>query len=214
MTLTVNQASLESILNKAAESRRTQQRFFEKYAPQIVEAAAAIANSLVKGGKILVAGNGGSSCDSAHIAVEFTHPIIKELTAFEAVDLTANPALLTALINDVGLEEVFVRQLANQAKLNDIFIGISTSGNSINLIKAFDWAKENGLITIALLGCDGGKIASNCKIDFSFIVEAASDRNIHRVQEVHLPLYHILWDLVHSFLAEKTPLESRTLASS
>lgn len=210
----MKQVLLGSILNKAAESRRTQEKFFEKYAPQIIEAAQVVANSLAEGSRIFVAGNGGSSCDSAHIAVEFNHPIFEELPAFEAVDLTANPALLTALLNDIGIEEIFVRQLAAQAKPKDIFIGISTSGNSTNLIKAFEWAKENNLITIALLGGNGGKIGSECETDFPFIVEADSDRNIHRVQEVHLPLYHILWDLVHVFLEEKTQLSSYALASN
>ena len=143
-------------------------------------------------------GNGGSSCDASHIAVEFVHPITAGRPALAAINLVADLAMISAVGNDVGFEHVFVRQVIAQAKAEDGLIGISTSGNSLNLITAFAKAKEMGLVTIGLAGGDGGRMKSSGVCDYCLVVPTAS---IHRIQECHVAAYHILWDLVHTILA-------------
>jgi D-sedoheptulose 7-phosphate isomerase len=143
-------------------------------------------------------GNGGSSCDAAHIAVEFTHPVTAGRPALSAISLCADVAMISAVGNDVGFEHVFVRQLIAQARPGDGLIGVSTSGNSPNLLAAFAKAREIGLLTIGLVGGDGGTMQRSGVVDHCLIVPSSS---IHRIQECHVAAYHILWDLVHTLLA-------------
>lgn len=143
-------------------------------------------------------GNGGSSCDAAHIAVEFNHPVTAGRPALAAVNLTADLAMISAVGNDVGFEHVFVRQVIAQARPGDGLIGVSTSGNSPNLIAAFAKAKELGLVTIGLAGGDGGLMRRAGTVDHCLVVPSSS---IHRIQECHVAAYHILRDLVHTPLA-------------
>jgi D-sedoheptulose 7-phosphate isomerase len=107
--------------------------------------------------------------------------------------------MISAVGNDLGFEHVFVRQVVAQARVGDGLVGISTSGNSNNLIAAFAKAKEMGLVTIGLAGGDGGRMKSSGVVDHCLIVPSSS---IHRVQECHVAAYHILWDLVHTLLAD------------
>jgi D-sedoheptulose 7-phosphate isomerase len=116
-----------------------------------------------------------------------------------AVNLAADTAMLTAVSNDVGFSHIFVRQLIAQGRKHDGVIGISTSGNSSNLLAAFRTAKEVGMTTIGLTGGDGGEMAATETIDHCLIVQSDS---IHRIQECHVAIYHILWDLVHTLLAD------------
>lgn len=190
-------ALLRSVAVKAAESRETNERFFAEAGPQLVAAAAAIAGVYRRGGRLFAMGNGGSSCDAAHVTVEFLHPVTVGRPALTAVNLCADVAMLTAVANDVGFEHVFVRQLIAQARSGDGVIGISTSGQSSNLLAAFAKAKELGLVTVGLCGGDGGRMKS--AVDHCLVVPATS---IHRVQESHVVAYHILWDLVHTLLAD------------
>ena len=143
--------------------------------------------------------NGGSSCDAAHIAVEFLHPVTAGRPALTAVNLGADLAMMTAVGNDVGFGHIFVRQLVAQARKGDGLIGVSTSGNSENLMIAFAKAKELDLVTIGLAGLDGGEMAMSGAVDHCLIVKTDS---IHRIQECHVAIYHILWDLVHTLLAD------------
>jgi len=108
--------------------------------------------------------------------------------------------MLTAVGNDVGFRHVFVRQLIAWARAGDALIGVSTSGNSANLLAAFAKAKEIGLVTIGLAGMDGGAMGKSPDIDHCLIVRTNS---IHRIQETHVAIYHILWDLVHTLLADQ-----------
>ncbi|MFB8790058.1 MAG: SIS domain-containing protein [Potamolinea sp.] len=194
----LDQALIESVQQKAAESREVQKKYFERYAITIVAAARSLAKVYKNGGKLLAMGNGGSSCDSAHIAVEFVHPIGVGRPSLDAIDLSADTTALTAISNDFGFEQVFARQLLAKGREGDALIGLSTSGNSKNVLAAFAQAKKMGMVTIALVGGSGGKMATNPDIDYCLIVEHTS---IHRVQESHLPTYHILWDLVNTILA-------------
>jgi D-sedoheptulose 7-phosphate isomerase len=192
-------ALLESVLVKARESCSVKQRFFEANAEAVVRVARAIADCYRRGGRLFSMGNGGSSCDAAHIAVEFLHPITAGRPALAAVDLANDVAMMTAVANDVGYAHVFVRPLIALAREGDALIGVSTSGNSPNLLAAFAKAKELGVVTIALAGMDGGAMARAPSVDHCLTVATDS---VHRVQETHVAIYHILWDLVHTLLAD------------
>ena len=191
-------ALLRSVEEKARDSRRTNTRFFGEQAGVLVAAAKALAKVYRQGGRLFSMGNGGSSCDASHVAVEFVHPITTGRPALAAINLVADLAMISAVGNDIGFEHVFVRQLIAQGKAGDGLIGISTSGNSSNLIAAFAKAKEMGLCTIGLAGGDGGKMKSSGVCDYCLVVPTTS---IHRIQESHVTAYHILWDLVHTILA-------------
>lgn len=193
-------ALLESVKQKAAHSVEVKQRFFADNAQGIISAARAIAQVYQRGGRMLAMGNGGSSCDAAHFAVEFLHPITAGRPALTAVNLVADDAMLTAVGNDVGFDHVFVRQVIAHGRAGDGLIGFSTSGNSANLVRAFGKAREMGLTTIGLAGGDGGEMARSADIQHCLVVRTDS---IHRVQEVHVATYHILWDLVHTLLADQ-----------
>ena len=192
-------ALLRSLAEKAADSRATNARFFAEQSEELVAAARAIADSSRAGGRLFTMGNGGSSCDAAHIAVEFTHPVTAGRPALPAINLTADVAMLTAIGNDIGFEHVFVRQVIAQGRPGDGLIGVSTSGNSPDLIAAFATAREIGLVTIGLAGGDGGAMKRAGTVDYCLVVPSTS---IHRVQECHVAAYHVLWDLVHTLLAD------------
>ena len=151
-------ALLHSIEEKARDSRETNARFFAAEAAILFAAAKAVADVYRRGGRLFSMGNGGSSCDASHVAVEFVHPITAGRPALAAINLVADIAMISAVGNDVGFDQVFVRQVIAQARAGDGLIGISTSGNSANLIAAFAKAKEMGLATIGLAGGDGGKM--------------------------------------------------------
>lgn len=196
-----------SLMEKAREGIETKQKFFEENADEMLQAARELAQSFYRGNKMLVCGNGGSSTDAQHIAVEFMHPITVGRKALPAICLNNDMAMVTAVANDVSFADVFVRQVIALGKEGDAFIALSTSGNSENLVNAFRTARKMKLKTIALAGGDGGKMAQmkqENQIDFCFTVPTSS---IHRIQESHVALYHILWDLVHEFLQNKSLLE-------
>jgi D-sedoheptulose 7-phosphate isomerase len=192
-------ALLESVRHKARDSNMTKEQFFADNAAVVVTAAEAIAGVYRNRGRLFCMGNGGSSCDAAHFAVEFLHPVTAGRPALTAINLTADIAMLTAVGNDVGFSHVFVRQLIAQAKPGDGLVGFSTSGNSENLLAAFAKAKELGLVTIGFAGNDGGRMARDGGLDHCLVVRSDS---IHRIQETHVAIYHILWDLVHTLLAQ------------
>jgi D-sedoheptulose 7-phosphate isomerase len=193
----LDDALLASIRAKAADARETNERFFAASAPALLAAARAIASTYRGGGKLLAMGNGGSSCDAAHVAVEFVHPATAGRPALAAVNLIADVAALTAVANDVGFEHVFVRQLLAHGRRGDTLIGFSTSGRSANLVAAFAAARELGVTTIAMTGGDGGALPA--AVDHCLTVPSWS---IHRIQETHVAAYHIVWDLVHTLLAD------------
>jgi D-sedoheptulose 7-phosphate isomerase len=192
-------ALLESVRAKADDSVDTKRAFFAAHGNEVVQAAQALAEVYRHGGRLFTIGNGGSSCDAAHIAVEFLHPVTVGRPALAATSLVADTAMLTAVANDVGVRHVFVRQLIALARHGDALIAVSTSGNSENLLAAAAQARTMGLLTIALSGGDGGALARSADVDHCLTVDSTS---IHRVQETHVAVYHILWDLVHTLLAD------------
>lgn len=198
-TQALNAALVESVRQKVEHHQDVVGTFFSKNGQILVDAARTIADIYRGGGRLFTMGNGGSSCDAAHVAVEFLHPITAGRPALTAIDLTCDSTMMTAVGNDVGFDHIFVRQLIALGRRGDGLIGISTSGNSANLLKAFAKAKDIGLKTIGLAGNTGGEMAA-LGLDHCLIVETDS---IHRVQECHVAIYHILWDLVHTLLADE-----------
>jgi D-sedoheptulose 7-phosphate isomerase len=187
----------ESILRKARESAEVKLRFFEESAGELEACARALADRFRAGGRLLAMGNGGSASDAAHVAVEFVHPIVEKRRPLPALALTADCAALTAIGNDSDFSRVFVEQLEILAHPGDAALGISTSGASANVNRALRRARELGLLTVGFAGRDGGRMPDVC--DHCFVVKTWS---VHRVQETHTALLHLLWDLVHVALGE------------
>ncbi len=190
---------LESIKQKSNESIDAKREFFDNNAKALLEAARAIATVYQNGGRMYAVGNGGSSCDAAHFCVEFQHPVTAGRPALPAMNLLADTAMNSAVANDVGFKHIFVRQLDAHAREGDGFIGFSTSGCSENLMSAYQKAKEMNLVTLGMAGADGGDMKSSGLVDHCLVVKTDS---IHRTQEVHVACYHIIWDLVHTLLAD------------
>lgn len=187
----------DAILRKAKESADVTVRFFDENAVALEACVRAMAARFERGGRLFVMGNGGSACDAEHMAVEFVHPIIEKRRALPAIALGASSAVLTAVGNDSDFSYVFARQLEVQARPPDMALGISTSGSSANVLRALKYARQQGLLTIGFAGRDGGRmpdVAEHC-----FVVKSWS---IHRVQEVHTALLHLLWDQLHVCLGE------------
>lgn len=191
-------ALLESVRQKAADHVSVFESYFEKNRESIVNAAKILAGMYRHSGRLFTMGNGGSSCDAAHVAVEFLHPVTAGRPALTAINLTTDVAMMTAVSNDIGYDHVYVRQIIAQGREGDCLIGMSTSGNSENLLRAFTKARDMGLSTIGLAGMSGGEMAK-AGLDACLVVETDS---IHRIQECHVATYHILWDLVHTLLAD------------
>lgn len=187
----------DSIRMKAQDHERVVAAFFAAQGADVVAAARTIARAYQGGGRLFAMGNGGSSCDAAHIAVEFLHPVTTGRPALPAQDLGGDTAMISAVANDVGYAHVFARQLIALGRHGDVVLGLSTSGNSANLLSGFERARAMGIATIGLCGTDGGAMA-RAGLDHCLVVPSDS---IHRVQEVHLVIYHVLWDLVHTLLA-------------
>ena len=197
-----------SLLEKARESVTVKTKFFEENKETIVAASLALARAFHRGRKLLVCGNGGSATDAQHVAVEFMHPITVGRKALPAICLTNDMAMVTAIANDVGFDDVFSRQIIALGNEGDALLAISTSGNSENLMHAFATARQMKLVTLGFAGDDGGKMAQMCAdglLDYCLTVPTSS---IHRIQETHVALYHIMWDLVHEFLQQKSVVAS------
>lgn len=196
-----------SLLEKVRESVDVKQRFFETNKDDILTASLAIARAFHRGRKLLVCGNGGSATDAQHIAVEFMHPITVGRKALPAICLNNDMAMVTAVANDVSFADVYVRQIIALGKDGDVLIAISTSGNSENLLHAFQTAQRMNLMTIGFAGDEGGKMEEMKRqrlVDYCFTVPTSS---IHRIQESHVTLYHVMWDMVHEFLQHRSLLE-------
>lgn len=183
------------LLEWTSESAFVSQKFFVDNAERVVACARDVAGRLQSGAKILAFGNGGSACDALHIAVEFANPVVKARPPFPALALNADVATLTSLANDFAYAEVFSRQVELLGRPGDVLIGLSTSGSSVNVVRAFEVGRRLGLLTVALTGKGGGTCAEI--VDYAFAVPS---HNVLRIQECHLILYHVLWDMVHTLL--------------
>jgi len=166
-----------------------------KLAPRVAECAQMLIDTLQAGHKILIMGNGGSAADAQHFAAEMVGRFLLERRALAAIALTTDTSILTAVGNDYGFDDIFKRQVEALAKPDDVLIGISTSGNSKNIKRAFAAGKNLGVKTIGLLGRDGGEIASLADLDLT-----VPSLETPRIQEAHLVMIHILCDLVEKGL--------------
>jgi D-sedoheptulose 7-phosphate isomerase len=160
---------------------------------QIVECAEIIVNTLCNGGKVLIAGNGGSAADAQHIAGEFVSRFNYDRPGLAAIALTTDTSILTAIGNDYGYERLFSRQVQALGREGDVFIGISTSGNSANIIAAFAEAKKSNLKTIGLTGMVGGKMLGMCDITLRM-----PSIETPKIQEGHIAIGHIICGLVEA----------------
>jgi len=174
-----------------AESARVKRATAEQCGPAIVEASQRLAECFRRGGKALLFGNGGSASDAQHIAAEWVGRYVDDRPALPAVALTANTSELTAIANDYGFDELFVRGIMAHGRPQDVAVAISTSGNSANVLLGVEAARERGLFTIGLLGRGGGKLAG--AVELSIVVP--SDET-PRVQESHIAIGHVMCELV------------------
>jgi D-sedoheptulose 7-phosphate isomerase len=188
----------DKVMHKCRESVEVKEKFFEHYADAIGELSQKMAERFREGHQLWVMGNGGSACDAQHVAVEFIHPIIDKRRPLPALDLVSQIPVLTAISNDKDFARIFVDQIDLWGKSGDMALAISTSGSSPNLIYALEAARRKNMLTVGFSGKDGGRMADAC--DYCFIVPSFST---HRIQESHVALLHILWDLIHVAMGEE-----------
>jgi D-sedoheptulose 7-phosphate isomerase len=184
-----------STVAKATEIGELRRAVGARDGARIAECARAAAARFGAGGRLFAFGNGGSATDAQQLVTLFLNPgpadgrAAPQLPAF---GLANDTSVITALCNDIGVEVVFARQLAAFGGRNDIAVGLSTSGNSANLLRAFDEASRRGMLTIGLAGYDGGTMAELDSIDYLFVVPSSS---VHRIQEAQTTIYQVLWEL-------------------
>jgi D-sedoheptulose 7-phosphate isomerase len=171
---------------------------------RLLACARQLAGRFAAGGRLLAFGNGGSATDAQQLVTMFLDPAGPARPhpprALPAIGLASDPSVLTALSNDVGVDVVFARQLAAFGRAAEIAVGLSTSGNSENLLRAFDEAARRGMLTIGIAGYDGGRMAEIATLDYLFVAPSAS---VHRIQEAQTTMYDILWELCQAELAAR-----------
>jgi len=182
------EAVAASIRMKVQDDTQLRTRLAKEESERIADTALAIHQRLSRGGKLIIFGNGGSATDANDLALDCVLPPAG-YRPIPAISLSMEPANITALANDVGTEVIFLRQLIAQAQSGDVAIGISTSGGSRNIVMALEEARKRGMLTVALLGCDGGEIYRRRLADFPIIVR--SDY-IPRIQEIQASAYHVI----------------------
>ncbi|GGQ29543.1 D-sedoheptulose-7-phosphate isomerase [Streptosporangium pseudovulgare] len=187
--------ALRSTGEKAAEIVRLRRELAESMADELVECAGEMAIRFAAGGRLFAFGNGGSSTDAQEVATAFLHPGYG--LSLPALSLTSDVAVVTALSNDVGFDVVFARQLAALGRRGDMAFGLTTSGGSANVVRAFEEAARQGMLTIALAGDRGGRLAELELLDYLFVIPSSS---VHRIQEAQTTVYHVLWELTQHAL--------------
>ncbi len=178
-------------------------------AAAIATACHAMAARFHRGGTLVVFGNGAASTDAQHVVVEFVHPVIMGKRALPAISLTADVATVTGIAGQEGFDEIFAHQLHHLAAARDIALGISPDGNCSNVLHGLAAARELGMLTIALVGCDGGRISALQGADHIMVAHSDDPRVI---KEVHVTTYHVLWELVHVFFQHPSLLEPGAVA--
>ena len=192
-----------STVTKTEEITELRREIARRDSDRIAACAQEMAARFAAGGRLFAFGNGGSATDAAQLATLFLHPPVFLNPAGGAPPLPAfglanETAVVTALCNDIGVEVVFARQLGAFGRSGDIAVGLSTSGNSPNMLRAFDEASRRGMLTIGLAGYDGGKMAELSTIDYLFVAPSTS---IHRIQEAQTTIYQVLWELTAAEVA-------------
>jgi D-sedoheptulose 7-phosphate isomerase len=181
------------------ELRTEPARHLADQADAVAAACHAMAVRFHRGGKLVVFGAGPASTDAQHVAVEFVHPVIVGKRALPAISLTTDVATVTGLAEAEGVAAIFAHQIRFLAGRDDIALGISADGNSASVLAGLEAAADLGLLTIALVGGDGGRIAASQVVDH--LLAAASD-DPRVVKELQVTTYHVLWELVHVFFEQ------------
>ena len=189
---------MDEIKQRFEHSVRVTAATGEKLAGRIAEAVEVVVASLRGGGGVYVFGNGGSAADAQHIAGELVGRFLKERRALKAQALTTDSSILTCVANDYTFEQIFARQLAAAGAEGDVAIGLTTSGNSPNVLAALRLAREMGLKTIALTGAGGGRCA-----ELADVLLDVPETLTPRVQEAHAVIYHVLCELVEAAFVEE-----------
>ncbi|WP_457606669.1 D-sedoheptulose 7-phosphate isomerase [Nitratifractor sp.] len=179
------------ILDEMEAHANVLQKVMEGLPGQIAQAGEMMVTTLRKGGKVLLCGNGGSAADAQHIAAELTGRFVRERRGLPAIALTTDTSALTAIANDYGYDRVFARQVEALARQGDLLIGISTSGNSANVLLALEEAEKLGCRTLGLSGRDGGKMNDHCELNLVVPSEITA-----RIQEMHIMIGHLLCQMV------------------
>ncbi|HEK20283.1 MULTISPECIES: D-sedoheptulose 7-phosphate isomerase [unclassified Mucilaginibacter] len=177
----------EMVIEELYEHQQTLQKVIETLTGDIEYACKMICACVQHGNKVLIAGNGGSAADAQHIAAELSGRFVKERRALPGIALTVDTSALTAIANDYGYDHVFSRQVEALARPGDLFIGISTSGNSKGILNAFASAAKAGCKTLGLSGRDGGKMNGICELNIVVPADVTA-----RIQEMHILIGHIL----------------------
>jgi D-sedoheptulose 7-phosphate isomerase len=162
-----------------------------------------IAGRFARGGRLLTFGNGTAAADAAHVAVEFVHPVIVGKRALPALSLVADPAVVTGLARRRGVADTVAASLRAHARPEDVAIGLSPDGDCAEVAHGLAAARDRGLLTVALVGGDGGAVAAVPGLDHVLCVHS-SDPSV--VRELHVTIYHVLWELVHVFLDQPEAL--------
>jgi len=193
---------MENIIPKRfKESGEVKTRFLKENLPRFLDAIKLVSQAFERGNKLLLLGNGGSAADAQHIAAEFVNRFIIDRPPLPAIALTTDTSILTSVANDSAFQDIFARQIKALGKEGDVVIGLSTSGNSPNVIRALEVAKEMGIKTVALTGNDGGMLARLA--DIPLVVSSSSTP---RIQETHILVGHILCEMVeHQLFFKVTP---------
>jgi D-sedoheptulose 7-phosphate isomerase len=181
------------------ELRSAPARDLADQADAVASACHAMAVRFHRGGKLVVFGTGGPSADAQHVAVEFVHPVIVGKRALPAISLTTDVATVSGIAERDGVAAIFAHQIRYLADPADIALGISADGNSPSVLAGLEAARDLGLLTIALTGGDGGQIAAG-KAAEHLLVAASADPQV--VKEMHVTMYHVLWELVHVFFEQ------------
>ncbi len=177
------------------ESAEVKLKFLQEYTERIVEVTDLILNAYRQGHKLLFFGNGGSATDASHLAAELVNRYRRNREGLPAIALTTDMSVITSIGNDISYNEIFARQLQALGQKGDIAIAISTSGNSPNVLRAVEAAKQKGITTIGFTGGTGGKLVN--LVDHAFVVPS---KNTARIQETHITLGHIICELVEERL--------------
>jgi D-sedoheptulose 7-phosphate isomerase len=191
-------------VSRLFELRSDPARDLARQAGAVADACHAMAVRFHQGGKLVVFGAGGASTDAQHVAVEFVHPVIVGKRALPAISLTTDVATVTGIAEREGVDAIFAHQIRFLAGPADIALGISADGHSASVLAGLETARQFGLLTIALVGGDGGKIAASGAVDHLLTV-ASGDPRV--VKELQVTTYHILWELVHVFFEQPGVLD-------
>jgi D-sedoheptulose 7-phosphate isomerase len=188
----------DAIHRKAHESAQTIKALFADVGDRVEACARALAAAFDNGATLYAFGNGGSAADAMHVAVEFVHPVIARRPALRAIALPTDATLTTAIANDQDFALAWSHALRVHGKRGDVALALSTSGQSASVNRALAAAREIGMITVGFSGKDGGRMAAVC--DHLFVVPSFA---IHRIQEAHVTLLHVLWDAIHIVRGEE-----------